>query len=284
LKEEGVEMRNRPVQRDRTEALVLAYVRSETPYRVLTITIGIVLCLFLIASPVFAGPPFLTDDPETLEYQNWEFYVASQYANDKDGVSGTAPHIELNYGVLPNVQLHLIVPSVFDKPRGGPTLYGPGDAELGVKYRFIQEGDYIPMVGVFPILHLPTGNQNRGLGNGDPQLFLPLWLQKSLGPWTSYGGGGYWLNPGTDNKNFWFFGWLLQRDITEWLTVGGEIFYQTPSTRDGDYQTGYNLGSIINFTDNHHFLLSAGSDIRGPNLFRCYVAYLLTWGPPEKKK
>ena len=36
-----------------------------------------------------------------------------------------------------------------------------------------------------------------------------------LGPRTTYGGGGYWINPGPDNKNFWQLGWLGQRDITK---------------------------------------------------------------------
>ncbi len=245
----------------------------------LFMAIVVVLLGAIMGAPqASAGPPFRTDDPEPVEYRNGEFYVAAEYANDRDGVSGTAPHLELNYGVVPNVQLHLLVPAAFDKPRREPTLYGLGDIELGIKYRFIQEGDFMPMVGVFPILHLPTGNENRGLGNGDPQLFIPVWLQKSWGPWTSYGGGGYWLNPGTDNTNYWYMGWLIQRDITKWLTVGGEMFYQTPPVRDGKYQTGYNLGAIINITDNHHFMFSTGSDIHGPNLFSFYAAYQLTWG------
>ncbi|HVN95065.1 MAG TPA: hypothetical protein VMT62_01430, partial [Syntrophorhabdaceae bacterium] len=91
-------------------------------------------------------------------------------------------------------------------------------------------------------------------------------------------------NPGAGNKNYWYAGWLLQRDITQWLTVGGEIFHQTPSTRDADHETGYNGGAIINFSDNHHFIFSAGSDIHGVNLFSFYAAYLLTWGPHEQKK
>jgi hypothetical protein len=249
-----------------------------------TCLVASLVAAFFGVTPLFAGPPFATDDPEPVAYRNGEFYIGSQYENDRDGASGTAPHVEVNYGVAPDVQLHLIVPNVFDRPRGGPTLLGSGDIELGIKYRFMQEGRYRPMAAIFPLLHLPTGDRNRGLGNGDPQLFFPLWLQKSLGPWTTYGGGGYWLNPGTGNKNYWFIGWLLQRDITKWLTVGGEVFRQSPSTTDGKYQTGYNLGSIINFTDNHHLIFSAGSDVRGPGLFRSYVAYLFTWGPPGERK
>ncbi len=247
------------------------------------VIVGILLIVFLIASSALAGPPFRTDDPEPVEYKNWEFYAATQYQNDMDGVSGTAPHLEANYGVVPNVQLHLLMPNAYSRPHGGPSLFGPGDVELGAKYRFIQEGDYMPMVGTFPLLHLPTGSQNRGLGNGESQFYLPLWLQKSWGPWTSYGGAGYWINPGTGNKNYWYSGWLLQRDITRWLTFGAELFHMTPTTTDGEHETGYNIGAIVNFTENNHFICSAGSDIHGPASFFFYAAYLFTWGPPEKK-
>jgi len=231
---------------------------------------------------LFAGPPFRTDDPEPVDYQHWEFYTATQYQNDRGNLSGTAPHLEANYGVAPNVQLHLIVPDAYNRPKAGPALFGPGDVELGVKYRFIQESEYVPMVGTFPLLEAPTGSKARGLGTGQAQLYLPLWLQKSVGPWTSYGGGGYWINPGTGNKNYWYAGWLLQRDINKWLTLGAELFHITPLTTDGQTETGYNIGAIVNFTETHHFICSAGTDIHGPANFFFYAAYLITWGPPEK--
>jgi hypothetical protein len=95
----------------------------------------------LSASAAWAGPPFITDDPETVEYQHGEFYIASQYANNKDGTEGTLPHFELNYGVVPDVQLHLLIPLAFVHPDGGPDNYGLGDTEVGVKFRFIHERD-----------------------------------------------------------------------------------------------------------------------------------------------
>ena len=65
-----------------------------------------------------AGPPFVTDDPEPVDYQHWEFYIASQHAETSDGWSGTAPHIELNYGVITNVQLHCRPPTVLHRLDG----------------------------------------------------------------------------------------------------------------------------------------------------------------------
>jgi hypothetical protein len=156
--------------------------------------------------------------------------------------------------------------------------------ELGVKYRFIQEGDWWPMVGAFPIVDLPTGNRSLGLGSGDYRAFFPIWFQKSLSPWQSYGGGGYWINPGSGNKNYWFFGWQVQRELSKAITLGGEVFYNTPTARAEGGRTGFNVGTIVNFTDEHHLLFSAGRDIHGQNRFSTYIAYQLTIGPREEKK
>jgi hypothetical protein len=240
--------------------------------------------LILGLNIAWAGPPFVTDDPEPVEHHHWEIYLASQHAKDKGGWSGTAPHFEVNYGVLPNLQLHLIVPFVYVRPNDNPSQYGFGDMELGMKYRLIQEATWRPMVGVFPIVDLPTGNSSKGLGSGHVRAFLPIWFQKSWGPWTSYGGGGYWINPGSKNRNYWFVGWEVQRELSKVITLGAEVFYNPPTARGEGGRTGFNVGSIVNFTDEHHLLLSIGRDIHGENRVSAYIAYQLTFGPREEKK
>ena len=218
--------------------------------------------IFLLVSPiVLAGPPFLTDDPEPVEYKHTEAYLAMQYRHDRDGDSSTLPHVEINYGLLPNVQIHLIAPLQYIKPEGSSSQYGYGDTEVGVKYRFVQETEYFPQMAVFPLIEFPTGDSDKGLGSGRTQYFLPIWLQKSWGPWTTYGGGGYWINPGEKNKDWWQFGWQIQREIDKTLTLGTEIYYKTASTADVNGSIGYSLGAIINFTATHHLLLSVGRDV-----------------------
>ena len=228
-----------------------------------------------------AGPPFITDDPEPVEYHHWEVYLASQYSHNSDGVTATAPHVEVNYGVRPNVQLHLIAPLVYSRATGMPSQYGFGDMEFGVKYRFIQETAKRPQVGIFPLIEAPTGDSSRGLGNGQAQFFLPVWLQKSWGKWSSYGGGGYWVNPGTGNRNYWLTGWQLQRSLSKQLALGAEIFYSTPSTVGSGDRTGFNIGAIYDFDEGDHLLFSAGTDIHGPNHGSIYLAHQWTFGPKE---
>jgi hypothetical protein len=239
----------------------------------------ILFLVLLVCAPfsALAGPPFLTDDPEPVAYRHWEVYLASTYVRDKDARSGTFPQVEVNYGLLPDVQIHLVAPTVFVHPHDNKLTYGYGDTELGVKYRFIHEAEYMPQVGFFPRVELPSGNSKEGLGNGKTQIFFPLWLQKSWGPWTTYGGGGYWVNPGIDNKNWSFVGWELQRDFSEMLTLGVEFFYQTADKVDVSSRHGFNIGAIINFDKNNHLLCSVGRDLRGPNRLMSYLAYQWTF-------
>jgi hypothetical protein len=232
--------------------------------------------LLILSSACFAGPPFFTDDPEPVEFKHWEIYLASQYFGTSDGSSGTAPHIELNYGAYPNLQLHIIAPQNFNDPNGSGYTYGYGDTEIGAKYRFIQETGSRPQIGTFIQAELPTGDENKNLGNGKTQIFLPLWAQKSFGPWTTYGGGGYWINPGTNNKNWVFLGWLLQRDISKYLTLGLETFYRTPDTTSGEYSTGFTSGGQINLSEHLHFLFSFGNNLSGPKQSTRYFAFQLT--------
>jgi hypothetical protein len=229
-----------------------------------------------------AGPPYNTDDPEPVEYRHWELYLASQNSHDRDGWTGTAPHVEVNYGVVPNVQLHLIAPLAYSVPNDGRSAYGFGDTELGIKYRFVQEQKWVPQIGTFPLLEVPTGSRHLGLGNGTVQVFLPLWLQKSFGLWTTYGGAGFWIDAGRPDRHWWYFGWLVQRQVFQGFTLGAEIFHLTPRERGTEHDIRFNVGALIDFSDEHHLLLSAGRGFAGPNLFQGYIAYQATLGPHEQ--
>jgi hypothetical protein len=241
----------------------------------IALPVGIAVLACLSAS-AWAGPPYITDDPEPVEYKHWEVYLATQHEVVHDGASGTVPHLEINYGPLPNLQLHVIAPLAYARPSGGPTAFGPGDLELGAKFRFVQEGERVPMLGTFPLIEVPTGNASKSLGTGKLHAFLPLWLQKTMGAWSGYGGGGYWINPGAGNRNYWFAGWQAQRRFAELLAVGAEIFYTTADRAGANGNLRFNVGAIVDFSGNHHLLLSAGRSIAGDTRLLGYLAYQLT--------
>lgn len=61
------------------------------------IAMSLVLYLACITS-AWAGPPFITDDPEPVELRHWEVYLSSIQQRDSSGTAGTLPHVEVNYG------------------------------------------------------------------------------------------------------------------------------------------------------------------------------------------
>jgi len=246
---------------------------------------SLALFAFSMAGRTYAGPPFVTDDPEPVELHHWEFYLATQQYHDSDGWSGTAPHLEVNYGAMLDTQLHLIAPLAYDKPADGTSHYGYGDMELGVKYRFVHTGEEGSefQLGIFPLVELPTGNSDKGLGNGKSQVFVPLWLQKDFGKWTTYGGGGYWFNPGEGNRDYWFAGWEVQRKLTDSLTAGIEGQFRTADTVNAHHSFALNAGGIWDLSEKYHVLFSAGHTVRGRSEFQGYLGLQLTFGSDDEK-
>ena len=254
---------------------VLSYMRKTTFRSCLYIMLGILTFFSLISTSASAGPPFKTDDPEPVDYLHWEFYIASTQQFMRQETDATYPHIEINYGAIPNLQLHIIAPLGYVHSIDG-THYGYSDTEVGIKYRFIEETESSPQIGTFPLIEIPTGSVNQQLGTGKMQAYFPLWIQKSWGKFTSYGGGGFWYAPGPDHKNWAFAGWELQYDFSNLITLGSEVYYQTPQDQESGTSTGFNLGGFVNLTERHHILFSLGHSISGETAITGYIGYQLT--------
>ncbi|RPI07108.1 MAG: hypothetical protein EHM64_00335 [Ignavibacteriae bacterium] len=235
----------------------------------------LIVLVILVTASTFAGPPFKTDDPQPVDFQHWEFYLASVQQFTKQESGATAPHIEINYGAAPGVQLHVVAPLAYVNTAAG-THYGYSDTELGLKYRFINETETLPQIGIFPLVEIPTGSADKQLGNGKIQAYVPLWIQKSWGKLTTYGGGGIWVNPGPGRQNWGFAGWEVQYDYSDLLTLGGEITSQTSPSQDAHSSAGVTVGGFLNFTSQHHILFSVGHSLTGEPTFSGYIGYQLT--------
>lgn len=237
-----------------------------------------VLLLMLVMHLIKAGPPFFTDDPDPVHFRHWEYYLSSQNSFDpgNNSAAGTLPHIEVNYGVASNVQLHLIIPAGYIYTSSRDLEIGYTYTEFGVKYRFVKENKNTPEIGVFPIIEIPTITDNR-FGKENIQVYLPVWLQKSWNKLTTYGGTGYWINPGSGNKNWIFAGWEVQYDFSDFLTLGSEIYFQTADKTDARDMAGFNIGGSLNFTEHIHFIFSGGHSIVNENLITSYVGLYFTY-------
>ena len=238
-----------------------------------------------------AGPPFQTDDPEPVDFRHYELYTFGTADGTAVEIDTSGPALEFNWGVVPNVQLHIIIPAaaVFPSnnpalaPAGrGPRAFGLGDIETGVKFRFIQETKHRPMVGTFTMFEVPSGDPTNGLGVGKGWAKLPVWAQKSFGPWTTYGGVGENVNTARGYRNFTYGGWLVQRDIGKKLTLGTEVFSHgreglaTAQTRTA---TLVDIGGYYYFRNpGFQLLVCYGHTAVGQSENYAYLGLYWTWG------
>ncbi|MDQ2774132.1 MAG: transporter [Acidobacteriota bacterium] len=252
---------------------------------------------FLLATgKLWAGPPFQNDDPEPVDFRHYEFYVFGATAGSPVEHDPVGPAIEFNWGAAPNLQLHAVLPFGGILPSNdpryfpagvGPSAYGLTDVELGAKYRFVKETKHRPEIGTFTMIEIPTGNYAKGLGVGKVWYKLPIWIQKSWGHWTSYGGGGIQIVRQTQYRNFAYEGWLLQRDLGKKLTLGVEVFshgpegYATAQTRPA---TMIDVGGYY-YIKNPGFqvLFAYGHTAIGQSANYGYLGLYWTWGAKADK-
>ncbi len=232
--------------------------------------------------PALAGPPFNTELAQPIGEGNAEVDVYAESTRVQGDTSATLPGIQVDYGVSSNLQLRAVVPFAFDKANGRSSQFGIGDIVVGAKYRIVEQvsGAWWPDVSVFPLVLIPTGDRARGLGQGHATYSLPVWLQKNLGPWKVYGGGGYSIEAGRGTQNSWFLGLAALRQITKDLALGGEVFHKEARLKGAPAETTINLGGAYDVNASYHIYFSVGraiQNVSATNEISAYAAFAITF-------
>lgn len=216
---------------------------------------AITLAALISNSAALAGPPFLTDDPGPTDTGHWEIYAplfeAEGSGDNFNGILG----VELNYGAAKDLQLTVGLPAAYTHDAAG-WHWGAGDLEASVKYRFYNNEAAGLQIAAFPGVTLPTASNS--MGSGHVTGFLPIWVQKDSGPWSVFGGGGYAINPGAGNRDFWTGGVAVTHRLGERLLVGVEADRAGPETADGRASTSLGLGAIYDLPGPLRLLASGG--------------------------
>lgn len=246
----------------------------------------LLLAIFMLAPNVFAAPPFITDDADPADYKQLQIYGYGNTISQTHSTMIYLPSLEFDYGIIPHTEFHIVFTMATYLPEqgGNPALLkratGIGDTEVNFKTRLLSETKYRPGIAIAPTFELPTGNARRFLGNGRLWTKFPIWIQKNMGTWVTYGGGGYAFNSAPGMKNYPYGGWILQRNVTEHFSLGGEIFLQgtsaahrAPPFQDDGSVTILNLGAIYNIDNNNNFSFSLGHSIMGTPQWVGYAGF-----------
>lgn len=234
----------------------------------------IALAVWLAAMiPAWAGPPYLSDDPEPTDYRHFEIYAFGLGSIGQAGTAGETG-IDFNYGGAPGLQLTAVLPIAYDEDGHA----GLGNVELAAKYKFLTQEEIGWDVAVFPRVFLPSASAD--VGDHHAAVSLPFWLERDWGKWSSFGGGGCVLNRTRDTQNYCFAGWALTREVLEGLRLGVEIYHQGADEKGGKVSTDLGGGITYDLTENYHLLAYAGpglENISATGRQDFYTAILFTF-------
>jgi hypothetical protein len=258
--------------------------------------LAVVLLVMLGAPEVWAqGPPYQNDDPTPVDFKHYEAYIFGGMGGTPVTISSLGPAFEFNWGALPRIQIHAILPfggsfplnnPIYAPSGQGPRAFGLTDMEVGVKFGFIKQTKYRPQIGSFTMLEIPTGSVARGLGVGKVWYKLPIWVEKEIGPWTVDGGVGYAIVRQFQYRNFLYGGFLVKREINKKLELGAEVFSHAreglaaPQTQSS---TMIDIGGYYHFKfPGLQFLFAYGHSIVGQTENYAYVGLYYAWGKVDK--
>ena len=84
---------------------------------------------------------------------------------------------------------------------------------------------------------------------------------KSEGPRTAYGGVGYWINPGAENRNWSFSGIVIQWQVPPNLAPGVELFHGTSQQAGSRRRRGLISTRCGILAPCQHIMLSASGNV-----------------------
>ena len=168
------------------------------------------------------SPPMITDDPGTPARGEWEINIGVSTSHLSGVHESEAPLLDINYGLRDNVQLKYEIPWVVLEQEG--TRSGLGNSLVGVKWRFVDQGEPGWQISVYPQVefHNPgSRSAERELVEPGHALLLPFQLLRTFG---SFGlnieVGREWQSKETDT---WFAGAVVGRELSDSLEAMVEL-------------------------------------------------------------
>lgn len=223
--------------------------------------------------PVAAGPPLEFDDPDTPGAGRWEIIAASTF-EQRGGARTINPLLDVNYGWGERVQLKLKPRLAVVDPSDGAPRAGAGNAQAGVKWRFLDEDRDGLSMSVYPQADLnpPGDSVERGLVEDGHELRLPVQAATKLGKSRVFADAGYNLRQRREDE--WVGGVAFERPLSEQLIVAAEI-RDAAQADFGAHELFFNVGIRARLLDGWGGLASIGRTLVEPaGTSAAYYSYL----------
>jgi hypothetical protein len=241
-------------------------------------------------SPSFAAHPLITDDAGTQGKGKTQLEFDGEY--DHDSESGIATNTSvfptipvLSYGTSDTVDLVLGVPfeRIETKQADGTTTErGISDVSLQLKWRFYERDGL--SFAMKPGVALPTGDEDKGLGNGKTSYSAFFIMTKDMAPWAFHFNLGYIRNEykrqadeDASRKDLWHVSLASQVEIVRNLKAVVNIGMQRNADTSSDTNPAFLLGGLIySISDNLDVDFGIKGGLNKPETDRTYLVGI-TW-------
>ncbi|HSW62063.1 MAG TPA: transporter [Dissulfurispiraceae bacterium] len=220
------------------------------------------IMLFFAAVHSFAAHPLVTDDAGTVGAGKVQIEVTGELTHDKVRVFSehTGGHITektrggsvgatVTAGVHDRADVVLGIPYqwFFVREDGERTGRADGlsDISLDLKWRFFEQDGW--SLAAKPGVSLPTGDDDRGLGNGRATYRMFVIGTKELAPWAFHVNLGYIRNENKaeDRKNLWHASAAAEVEVVKDLKAVANVGVERNAEATSSTNPAFALGGLI---------------------------------------
>ncbi len=245
---------------------------------------------FFLAGTANAAHPLITDDTGTQGKGKTQLEFIGEYKHDNEDSLTTNTFIFptipiLSYGIADTVDLVLGVPfeRIETRQEGTTTMEsGISDASVQVKWRFSEKNGL--SFAVKPGVTLPTGDENRGLGNGRASYSIFFITTKEITPWAFHLNLGYIHNEyklqaddDANRKDLWHVSFASQVEVVKGLKAVANFGMERNHDKTSVTNPAFILGGFIySVTNSLDFDFGVKGALNRPETDRSYLAGI-TW-------
>lgn len=212
----------------------------------------ILITMFFYSLSVEAAHPLITDDAGTVGKGKAELELNFEYSSHKDGgvkENVTDLGIALTYGVMDNLDFIIALPYQRIKIKAeGETFIenGISDISLELKWLFYESKDFVSLA-LKPVITLPTGDEDKGLGNGRATYGLYFIASKEIEPLSLHLNLGYIRNENkfNDRKDIWHISLASELEVMKELKLVANIGMERNTDRESNTDPAFILGGLI---------------------------------------
>lgn len=226
-------------------------------------TFALVIAAALCTAPAFAAMPLITDDTGTQGKGAFQVELGTEASRDEDSVDGVSVRTTggelstvLSCGLSDRIDLVAGVPLYWSEAREeGATVSdedGFGDLSLQLKWRFFETGDKTLSLALKPGITLPTGDEEKGFGNGRVSGEATLIATRAFDSHAVHINLGYARNEyrlendRNESKNdIWRASLAGEVAVAKRITAVADIGIETNQDREDHTAPAYLLGGLI---------------------------------------